>query len=332
MLTLSLFEEYNRLDVHNIFSPNTVFTPQSGTWGLHGIVAIPARNGDFVFFVTYGQKQGEHIFDEGITEQGVFSWQSQPKQSLVDHKVLQFINHNELRNVIYLFLRTSSNQKYTYLGPLKYLFHDAEREKPVYFQWQLLQWPIPDYVINRIGLSLIKQDTISDPTDINISTDSSLSYNPKTKGISTRTFRARKAPDYSILDANNRELGLLGELYIIGYEKNQLKKQGRIDLAEKVRHISLLEGDGAGYDILSYTLSGVEKYIEVKTTSGPQRTSFYMSANELAFAKFYSENYYLYRVFQYNLDTETGEVEIFKGLQEQLFDITPTQYRLKYLG
>jgi Domain of unknown function (DUF3427) len=135
---LELFEDYSREDVHDIFSPETPFVPQGGTWGLHGIVAIPDRPGDFVFFVTLGQQQGGHVFDEGVTQDGVLSWQSQPRQGLDDPRVRTFIQHDELKNSIYLFLRASRRAKYTYLGKLKYLSHDAERENPVYFQWQIL--------------------------------------------------------------------------------------------------------------------------------------------------------------------------------------------------
>ena len=71
MIKLILYEEYSREEVHNIFSPDTSFTPQAGTWGLQGVVPIPDRLGDWVFFVTFGQTQGEHTFDEGITEDGV---------------------------------------------------------------------------------------------------------------------------------------------------------------------------------------------------------------------------------------------------------------------
>ena len=67
MRALKLWDFYSRSDVHQIFSPNTKFTPQSGTWGLQGIVRIPERDGDFVFFVTFGQSQGDHQFDESIT-------------------------------------------------------------------------------------------------------------------------------------------------------------------------------------------------------------------------------------------------------------------------
>ena len=66
MKKLELNNLYSRQEVHSIFSPNTKFTPQAGTWGLHGVVEIPDRPNDHVFFVTYGQSQSGHDFDEGI--------------------------------------------------------------------------------------------------------------------------------------------------------------------------------------------------------------------------------------------------------------------------
>ncbi len=81
-MKLKLWNSYTREQVHSIFSPDTVFTPQAGTWGLQGMVRIPDRVGDWVFFVTFGQQQGEHLFDESITEDGVLSWQSQPRLGL----------------------------------------------------------------------------------------------------------------------------------------------------------------------------------------------------------------------------------------------------------
>lgn len=71
MKPLKLRDVYSRRDIHGIFSPDTKFTPQAGTWGLQGIIKIPGRESDFVFIVTYGQSQGDHDFDEGITKDGV---------------------------------------------------------------------------------------------------------------------------------------------------------------------------------------------------------------------------------------------------------------------
>ena len=73
---LQLYELYSRNDVQNIFDPNYQFEPSRGTWGLHGVVRIPHKQNDWVFFVTYGQSQSGHEFDEGITPDGVLTWQS----------------------------------------------------------------------------------------------------------------------------------------------------------------------------------------------------------------------------------------------------------------
>jgi len=149
-----LYAEYSRQDVHDIFSPDTRFTQSSGSWGLHGIVEIPNKPGDYVFFVTFGQHQADHTFDEWITEEGIISWQSQSRQSFEDRKIQQFIRHDDKNNSIYLFLRTQRSANYTYLGKLKYLVHDPVREKPVYMHWQLTDWPMPAETISRINLKL----------------------------------------------------------------------------------------------------------------------------------------------------------------------------------
>ena len=60
---------------------------------------------------------------------------------------------------------------------------------------------------------------------------------------------------------------------------------GRNDLAESVRWVSDLDGDGAGYDIRSFEPDGSERLIEVKTTNGWDRTPFHISRNELAVAE-----------------------------------------------
>ncbi|MFP6643867.1 MAG: DUF3427 domain-containing protein [Candidatus Latescibacterota bacterium] len=149
---LTPYEDYSREAVHGIFAPETTFTPQAGTWGLQGIVAIPERPDDWAFFVTFGQQQGDHVFDEGITQDGVLTWQSQPKQGFEDARIKSFILHDELRNSIHLFLRTKAGNPYTYLGRLMYLQHDGERERPVHFKWQILDWDLPADVQTRMDL------------------------------------------------------------------------------------------------------------------------------------------------------------------------------------
>lgn len=117
MKKLLRLEKYTREEIHDIFSPDTKFTSQAGTWGFHGIVKVPNTKEDYVFFVTYGKSQDKHYFDESIDNNGILTWESQPSQNLKDKRIIEFINHNEITDNIYLFLRTDKEIKeYTYMG------------------------------------------------------------------------------------------------------------------------------------------------------------------------------------------------------------------------
>ena len=58
-----------------------------------------------------------------------------------------------------MFLRKEKKGKYEYLGRLKYLNHDNERENPVYFQWQLIDIDniIYEYFTKVINPSVLDQ-------------------------------------------------------------------------------------------------------------------------------------------------------------------------------
>lgn len=330
-MKLSLGSYYNRQQVHSIFAPDSAFTPQAGTWGLQGIIRVPDRPGDWVFFVTFGQQQGDHAFDESITEDGVLSWQSQPNQKLGDKTIRELIAHDDRLNSIYLFLRTKKGADYCYLGRLGYLTHDEAREKPVYFQWQLLDWPIEVSTLNQAGVRLVR--TMAEP-DIQITAQSDellfveIPVRPPTSGVTTRDFKQRKQPDYAAREKANRELGLSGELLVIKIEKDRLVKAGRADLAEKVIHVAKNEGDGAGYDIRSYWEDERVRYIEVKTTRGGANTSFYVSPNEVVFSEVHADSYTLFRLYEFDAKLNSAKCFVLDGPVRDHADITPTEYRV----
>jgi hypothetical protein len=154
-------------------------------------------------------------------------------------------------------------------------------------------------------------------------------HSPNHQGVSTHQFKGKKAPDYAILDAANRKLGSAGERLVIEHEKRVLLAAGRPDLAAQVRHVAELEGDGAGYDVLSFNSDGEKKFIEVKTTRGDASADFYVSRNELAFSESHCENYVLYRVFNYEPEKNTAEFCVAKGpLNANGFRLVPVQYRV----
>jgi len=152
-MKLTLYEQFTRRQVHDLFDPTSQFTPQAGSWGLWGIVPIPGKIGDYVFFVTFGIEQAGHHFDEWVSRDGVINWQSQPRQGLADRQIQQFLHHDPTNNNIYLFLRTKHTDPYSYLGQLAYHAHDPKRERPVYIQWQILDWNPPLAHLEAIGLT-----------------------------------------------------------------------------------------------------------------------------------------------------------------------------------
>ncbi|MCF8158394.1 MAG: DUF3427 domain-containing protein, partial [Burkholderiaceae bacterium] len=160
MKVLKLWESYSREEIHDIFSPETPFTPQAGTWGLHGMIKIPDRDGDWVFLVTIGNQQGDHVFDESITKDGVLSWQSQPRLDFSSNAIQSLINHDDHVNNIHLFLRSTKKSSYGYFGKLGYLTHDADRQNPVYFQWQILDWEPPKEFIDHVGINLSEEGSL----------------------------------------------------------------------------------------------------------------------------------------------------------------------------
>ena len=104
---------------------------------------------------------------------------------------------------------------------------------------------------------------------------------------------------------------------------------GRPDLANKIIHVSKIEGDSAGYDIKSFHQDGSVKYIEVKTTRGGIYTPFFMSLNEIRFSEIHSDNYVLYRVFDFEIDTKIGKVFALSGNIKKAAQLEAINFRVK---
>lgn len=136
-----------------------------------------------------------------------------------------------------------------------------------------------------------------------------------------RTNKEKKGRhrDYQKEAEQNIELGYAGEEAAIKLEKDYLNHGNRPDLAEKVRHVSKHDGDGLGYDILSFDIEGKEKYIEVKTTNTGVNTKFFISENEIHESEIRGASYYLYRFFNFGKRGKEKEFYILNGpLRDQL--------------
>ncbi len=151
---------------------------------------------------------------------------------------------------------------------------------------------------------------------------------PSKKPSEPKTLQrlARKF-DPAARDAHNRELGRLGEERILISERTRLTDAGRNDLSRKVKWISEEEGDGAGYDILSFSESGDERLLEVKTTTGHQYTPFYLTENERQLSVERADEFRLVRLYNF---TRSPKVFKLKPPLENFVTLRPISYRASF--
>jgi hypothetical protein len=98
-------------------------------------------------------------------------------------------------------------------------------------------------------------------------------------------------------ERKKKQIGDLGEELVLEFE---IKKCRNFGLTQTPVHKSKTEGDGLGFDILSFDANGDEIYIEVKCTEGSKLTPFYITHNELEMSASKPNNYFLYRLFNYS--------------------------------
>lgn len=145
---------------------------------------------------------------------------------------------------------------------------------------------------------------------------------------SARPFdRAPIKRDYLEREALNRSLGRAGEELALRYERWRLAQLGVGQLAEQVVHVASVEGDGLGYDIRSFESDGRPRYIEVKTTSFGDRTPFFVSANEVMFAREHSDQFHLYRLFDFRAHPRLFQLD---GSIDKHCNLDPTTYRASF--
>ena len=119
-------------------------------------------------------------------------------------------------------------------------------------------------------------------------------------------------------------IGLLGEEFIAQREQQALAGTPYAD-GVNARYADDLD---AGFDILSFTVDGKQRFIEVKSTTGKCEDGFYMSAREVEFMKFCLENHYLYELHRvYQVDSSGGpKVKVYTADEISKFCFTTDTY------
>ncbi len=138
-----------------------------------------------------------------------------------------------------------------------------------------------------------------------------------------RTEMTARKFDIAGRDARNRKLGDAGEEIILKNETDTLRFAGRRDLADRVRWVSKLDGDGAGYDINSFEPDGKPRLIEVKTTNGWERTPFHISRNEIETADRNRDTWHLVRLWNFAREPKAF---VIRPPLDAYVSLTPTSF------
>jgi hypothetical protein len=128
-------------------------------------------------------------------------------------------------------------------------------------------------------------------------------------------------------DYRNRALGKAGEEFVVAFEQRQLADCGRSDLVAKVRWVSAVDGDGAGYDVHSFDPSGHDRLLEVKTTNGSARTPFFVTRNERSLAEERPAEWRIYRV---HLFSQTPRIFVIAPPLESSIHLRPETWRASF--
>ena len=180
---------------------------------------------------------------------------------------------------------------------------------PRYNYQKMLEDKVLDYLIGNRDIEenfkVFSEKEVAAP--VNISFDTLVVDGPVIGELNEAYIPYRKNPfkvNYLEREQNNRKLGMKGEELVLDFEKWELRRIKKEKLADSVRWIAKEEGDGAGFDILSKYSNGKDKYIEVKTTKLSKEAPFYFTQNELLFSKDHSNDYHLFRLFNFEKGTK----------------------------
>ena len=111
--------------------------------------------------------------------------------------------------------------------------------------------------------------------------------------------KRRRKVNFDDLNANRDAIGKASEEFAVEWEKNRLVGLGYEALVRKIE--DRRDVPSYGYDFLSFSAPGQERYIEVKSLGRDRKDNcfrFFLSENELAVSKSaeYSPGYYFYLV------------------------------------
>lgn len=182
--------------------------------------------------------------------------------------------------------------------------------------------------LDEVALAAVQQPAVT-PMQTNftkVKTDAPKRQHHVSEAVKPLLSKAFKR-DYLEREAQNQSLGLAGEEFIVQFEHWRLVELGQHRLADRVEHVSQSQGDGLGYDVLSFESDGKERLIEVKTTTFGRDTPFFVSRGELALSQGAQDQFHLYRLFEFRKSPRFFDLP---GALQQHCILDPVTYRASF--
>lgn len=208
--------------------------------------------------------------------------------------VSKFYSKEDLDNL-------SENELLSDLEQFKIVYHELSSIVASDFEEQIIQ------IVNGNsldGLNLAIQNKNSKNKKVEVGGETPV---PNTLNFPEEIEKSKRKGikrDYLQQQKTQLENGLEGEKFVLEIEKQRLLSHENVKLREKVeeiKHVSQVDGDGLGFDILSYDIIDdciKEIYIEVKSTKNNINTPFFMSPNEMEFAREKTVQFRIYRLYK----------------------------------
>ncbi len=252
------------------------------------------------------------------------------------NKTLLESNQNGITVHLFEIFNNKLSNKYIYSGivkligrPFKSRQLDINNEDRDVWLFPIRSQSLTDSSVFKIDADMsdiihkvMEEENIAHGEVILLETDKPITSNiPKTR---KNSIRAKKT-DFIKKSKRDMVIGLRGEELVVIYEQTHLKSLGLEELSKQVKWVSK-QSDDYGYDVLSFDEFGLEKYIEVKTTTiDNDLRPFDISANEVNTSDQYGDQYWIYRV--YNVEGSQPKFYKTNGSISEQFNIIPSSYK-----
>ena len=149
---------------------------------------------------------------------------------------------------------------------------------------------------------------------------------PRSK-YEARAFQTSVKRNYIEQEARNASLGLAGEEFVIQYERWRLVSRGKEKLADKIEHVAVTQGDGLGFDVLSFDVNGRDRLIEVKTTSFGKETPFFITRSEVKLSRSKPDAFHVYRIFEFRKKPQLFSLH---GVVDSHCNLDPVTFQARF--